>query len=620
MRLKHFLTTLLLLGLTHSSASALTNARDDGFFTYDDRIAPVKLEYVDFKIPRNRTVDEWGKDIGRYDFNLFKCRRMQKKLVLDQGRAMRRDMKFFDEFFERLNDVFPVVVDKENRYYPYSIGDKTPAYVFNAEIKDLYVNVCDHYDWRTKDYPHLRSGSAEIKVLWRITTPYDRRLVWEGQTSGYATIDDPVKNGEVRLVEKAFGDSLVRMTGMPGVVETLRIKPSEEDLRAAKEAYERMMDSHRQSRRQLMDSYRRNRLFFYGDGRKKKSFSSLERLNDRMETLSDGLLERQGARRIIGVGTDSGDSDGGRTKEMQSVEKTDGAAGTELASTLAGGFDGRIMSGDGIDGKIKLRLLSSTPLIRLFETYDVSSPLGKAAFDNFMSAPNLAKYGFNVSQDGWITINNEKPFRYLTPQRIYRIRSSVVAVTGAGDVSSGALIAPSLILTNFTASSKAPAAKVRFMDGKEISALVLRVNKAQDSALLYISPEDRASGHWPLPLRIDLPDVNEKFYAVGTPMKGGYEGALEPGVVSGYRYTDFGVEILTDTTVQSVTLGGVLIDEHGNAIGIAHAGKSAYGDADAFIPIGDAFQALRVRIRDRFDEETPTAKALRLLQDKDYIK
>ena len=109
-----------------------------------------------------------------------------------------------------------------------------------------------------------------------------------------------------------------------------------EALKAAEKAYERMMDSHRQSRRQLMDSYRRNRLFFYGDGRKKKSFSSLERLNDRMETLSDGLLERQGARRVIGVGTDSGDSDGGKTKEMQSVEKTGGAAGTELASTLAG--------------------------------------------------------------------------------------------------------------------------------------------------------------------------------------------------------------------------------------------------------------------------------------------
>lgn len=618
MRLKHFLTTFLFLGLTYSSASALTNAQEDGFFTFDDRIAPVKLEYVDFKIPRNRTVDEWGKDIGRYDFNLFKCRRMQKKLVLDQGRAMRRDMKFFDEFFERLNDVFPVVVDKDNRYYPYSIGDKTPAYVFNAEIKDLYVNVCDHYDWRTKDYPHLRSGSAEIKVLWRITTPYDRRLVWEGQASGYATLNDPIQNGEVRLVEKAFGDSLVRMTGMPGVIETLRNKPSEKDLLAAKAAYEKMLDSHRQSRRQLMNSYRRNRLFFYGDGHKQKVFSSLERLNDRMENLTDGLLEKEGTRRIIGTSTAS-DETLNAAKELTAAEKA-AAAGAELASSQMGGANGRDVGDDGINGKIKLRLLSSTPLIRLFETYDISSPLGKAAFDNFMSAPNLAKYGFNVTQDGWITINNEKPFRYLTPQRIYRIRSSVVAVTDAGDVSSGALIAPSLVLTNFTASSKAPSAKVRFMDGKEISALVLRVDKTLDSALLYISPEDRESGHWPLPLRIDLPDVGEKFYAVGTPMKGGYEGALEPGAVSGYRYTDYGVEILTDTTVQSVTLGGILIDEHGNAIGIAHAGKSVYGDADAFIPIGDAFQALRVRIRDRFDEETPAAKALRLLQDKDYIK
>ena len=43
-------------------------------FTFDPKLAPIKLEYVDFKINRNRTVEEWGKDIGRYNFKLFGCK------------------------------------------------------------------------------------------------------------------------------------------------------------------------------------------------------------------------------------------------------------------------------------------------------------------------------------------------------------------------------------------------------------------------------------------------------------------------------------------------------------------------------------------------------------------
>ena len=42
---------------------------------------------------------------------------------------------------------------------------------------------------------------------------------------------------------------------------------------------------------------------------------------------------------------------------------------------------------------------------------------------------------------------------------------------------------------------------------------------------------------------------------------------------------------------------------------------------DGFIPIGDAFDALKVRILDRDMDETPTDKALRLKKARDnYIK
>ena len=232
------------------------------------------------------------------------------------------------------------------------------------------------------------------------------------------------------------------------------------------------------------------------------------------------------------------------------------------------------------------------------------------------------KFGFAVSPvDGWITIDNQKPFRYLSPMRIYRIRSSVVAVTNEEEVGSGLIISPSLVLTNYEIAKKTTYVKTEFLDGRVVSSMVLRVNKDKDVALLYMPPSEFDEYNWPIPLRTDLPEVGEKFYAIGTPMRGGYEGAMEYGKVAGYRFSNSGVDILTNTNVQSVTLGGILVDESGNAIGLAHAGKSLIDSRDGFIPIGDAFDALKVRIRDRDMDETPTQKAKRLRKMRDnYIK
>lgn len=230
MKMKRFLWSVLIFCAAQMPVNgfAATASGDlaERLFTFDAKLAPIKLEYVDFKIDRARTAEDWGKDIGKYNFKLFGCKRADKSVVLNQGRAMRRDMKFGDVFFEEMNELFPVVVAKDSPYYPYSIGDVPPGYLITAEIKDLYINVCDHYDWRTRVYSQLRSGSAEIKVLWRVITPYNRKLYWEDVTHGYARLEDPIRNGEVRLAEKAFADALVRLIGMPGFWKPCATSPT----------------------------------------------------------------------------------------------------------------------------------------------------------------------------------------------------------------------------------------------------------------------------------------------------------------------------------------------------------------------------------------------------------
>lgn len=568
-------------------------------FTFDPKLAPIKLEYVDFKINRNRTAEDWGKDIGRYNFKLFGCRRNEKNVILNEGRAMRRDMKFDNVFFEELNELFPVIVREDNPYFPYSISaefpDLLPGYVITAEIKDLFINVCDQYDWRTRTYSQLRTGSSEIKVLWRVLTPFNRKLYWEDVTRGYAEQQTPIRNGEIRLIEKAFADALIRLIGMPGFLTTMQNIPDPAEMEKAKAEFDAMVWEHQKSKR-LRSYYRRKRTTFYVER---------EHILDNLE-------------RMIPPDRDM----------IEDLEHLD--IGGTLKGTFMPGPSGSGIFARGLKDKddgygIFARLLTEPPLTKgSFGRVLRGLPLGRY-LDEFSLLSNLdkeGKRGFVISPvDGWITIDNQKPFRYLSPIRIYRIRSSVVAVTNEEEVGAGLVIAPSLVLTTYDVAKDTTFVKTEFLDGRIVPAMVLRVNKEKDVALLYLPPTEFDKYNWPVPLRIDLPEVGEKFYAVGTPMRGGYEGALEPGKVAGYRFSDNGVDILTNTNVQSVTLGGILVDQNGNAIGLAHSVKSLIDSRDFFIPIGDAFHALKVRIRDRDMNETPTEKANRLKKmHEDHIK
>jgi len=586
---------------------------------------------------------------------------------LNEGRAMRRDMKFDNVFFEEMNELFPVIVRKDNPYFPYSIGaerpDLLPGYVITAEIKDLFVNVCDQYDWRTRNYSQLRSGSAEIQVLWRVMTPFNRKLYWEDVTRGYAEIQTPIRDGEVRLVEKAFADALVRIIGMPGFLQTMRNVPDPQELQRAKAEFDALAYEHKKYKK-LRSSYRRRRMEFYNERKRERDLETLEKLAGDIHRLTGGDLEKgdgdlhdlaelerlkaQGAaltpeqlerlerlRKELGTGAGKGLSGRGLDDDAETGLSGRGLNddGTEsgiigrgvgdsigtgvLAHGLSDKDDGngifaRLLRDPPLEKGLFGRVLPVIPLTGFFENYDLSSALERAE----------EKSGFIVSPvDGWITINNQKPFRYLSPIRLYRIRSSVVAVTNEEEVGSGLVIAPSLVLTNYEIAKKTTFVKTEFLDGRVASSMVLRVNRDKDVALLYMTPTEFDKYNWPVPLRLDLPDVGEPFYAIGTPMRGGFEGAMEKGKVAGYRFSDTGVDILTNTNVQSVTLGGILVDENGNAIGLAHAGKSLIESRDGFIPVGDAFDALKIRIRDRDMDETPTQKARRLRKMRDnYIK
>ena len=75
------------------------------------------------------------------------------------------------------------------------------------------------------------------------------------------------------------------------------------------------------------------------------------------------------------------------------------------------------------------------------------------------------------------------------------------------------------------------------------------------------------------------------------------EGYLEDsGKIKGYRYSENrGTEILLDTYVQNITLGGALIDKDGTINGFAHSGSNKE-NTDLFLPIATALKSVGLEI------------------------
>ena len=197
--------------------------------------APVKLEYVDFRIPKGRKYEGYSDKLGNYRFRIFGCRRFDKNVYLNQGRAMQKDMKFFDIFFETMNDNYPVVVEKSNPYYMYS--DKAQAeYILTAEITDYFMNVCDEFDWNNVKKQNLRTGTSEMTVTWRLLDLTKDKVYCKGTTTGYGEMKDGEYKGETLLVERAFGDALSKLpeVGCFNTELAKRVKPEEIEKQLAK--------------------------------------------------------------------------------------------------------------------------------------------------------------------------------------------------------------------------------------------------------------------------------------------------------------------------------------------------------------------------------------------------
>jgi serine protease Do len=185
----------------------------------------------------------------------------------------------------------------------------------------------------------------------------------------------------------------------------------------------------------------------------------------------------------------------------------------------------------------------------------------------------------------------------IVSRPIDEANQSVVVIYAGDTLGSGVLISKDgYLLTDAHVVGDSPTVRIRWADGKEGVATVVRTSKLRDVALLKTD----AGGRNPLPMQDTLPPVGSTVYAVGSPEGQQFAGTLTRGVVSSARVMNGLNYIQSDVTTGHGGSGGPLLDEKGYVIGLtdlAYGHDATSSGLNFFTPVKDALQFLGIDLR-----------------------
>lgn len=621
-----------------------------------ETFAPIKLEYVDFRIRKNGDYENYNTKLGNYKFRIFGCRRESKNVFLNEGRAMQKDMKFFDVFFETMNDYYPVVVDKSNPYYLDSDKIQTPEYIITAEITDYFMNICDEFDWENVKQKKLRSGTSEMTVVWRVMSLDKTHVYCKGMTTGYGQISEGEPKGETLLVERAFEDALTKLPEISCFNNALAQRISPEELERQKAnlygnevenktfagQYGNVLEGVDRLQRCVaekvqipskaeIETLKVNKKMVVDEKSGLSSVGLRSVAEEGVETVAETALIPVADVEMVDVIETSLEPVGdllavGEDAALKIVTESSGIAGT--GAVVAINDSCSMVAVDEKSRTIVTNVTENMPdNVKIVEDYWVDVPLDtddKVLVD----AKNMLESSFSSINNSFC-IKNQPPYENMNPQNLYKVRASIVSVKNfEGKKGSGLIIADNLVLTSADLMVKNNNVfDIQTINGKSMKAVALRVNPSKNVALLLL---DAPTKYTPLPLSLKLPEVNKDILmTLGLlDLEDEGEGYLDnEGKVIGYRWTDSGdAEIIVDTFVQTVTIGGALIDNHGNIVGMAHKTRKTDDTPDLFIPVETALKGLGLEICGREfgtrkpvgfkTYETPLADAIDASKDK----
>jgi len=181
---------------------------------------------------------------------------------------------------------------------------------------------------------------------------------------------------------------------------------------------------------------------------------------------------------------------------------------------------------------------------------------------------------------------------------VRRILPSVVTIRAGGGHGSGFVISEDgYILSNQHVVGDFDTVLVRFENGVEIDAAVIRRHEGRDVALLKIP----LRGLRALPMNLELPGIATEAVVVGSPADEELYSTVTRGSISALRKFSYAsgatplLYIQSDVAITGGNSGGPMFDKDGNVIGITVLEQLDADDVNFFIPIDDALKFLNIK-------------------------
>lgn len=519
-------------------------------------MAPIALAHVDFRIKNDGAEAPYSGKVGNYRFRIFGCRRYDKQATLNKGRIMEKDIAFNQVFEESVNSCYKVLPMPQDLCLQ-QYTQELPEYVLTAEITDYFMNICDEYDWDKAEKNNARTGTSEITVTWRLMDLSMRNVYWKGETEGFGEVSEGEKNGEVKLIERAFADAASNLRNLTDFENQLMKRVSPQDLAMQRAAV-------------IEEEVALNPA----------------KCGFRLE------YEQAKSCEISRPGFDF-------TQPcccQQCIQQTGGVASQGCVAPV--------------------------PVTPIIESGDVVS--------SFDIIENCIDENGNVKADGQCTVVDDTwvdtgdvialdefcvveadPCKELTPETMYRLRSSVVEIDSPnGRKGAGLLISENYILTSGDlVDHNNNSYKIKTVRGDELNARAVRINPSKNTALLML---EKSTNYTPLALNMSLPEVGRNgFMTLGVldvdNFKNGSDYLENSARIEGYRYTpEKGSEILANTFIQNVTVGGALFYKDCTISGMAHSGVKTNDGLDVYVPTETALRSLGISIcGHEYVEESP---------------
>ena len=557
------------------------------------QLAPLALDHVDFRI-KNKSVDApYSDHVGNYRFRIFGCRRFNKEAKLNSGRVLEKNINFNSVFEEVVSDCYKVM-DMPKDLCLQTMPTPLPEYALTAEITDYFMNICDEYDWDKAEKNNLRHGTSEITVVWRLTDLTKNTVYWQGETTGYGELYQGEVNGEVKLVERAFADATSNLRAMPGFEDQLAVRVDPIAMAAQRNALveeERALNPIKCGYLKEYEQVKNCEVSRPGVDMAQCQIPVMAPAEPNCSCQQYICNENNECGYVSNMFVCPNDDCGTYNVVPNSCECAQPVVEAEPEPVV-------IETGEVID------------------THDVV----EACIDE---NGNIREDGqCEVVDDTWVdtgdvaTLDNlcitvANTCSQLTPEAVYRMRSSVVQIDSPnGRKGAGLLISDRYILTSGDLVDKDNNTyKIKTIRGDNLTATAVRLNPSKNTALFML---DQSTEYTPLALNLTLPEVGRNgFLTLGLldvkDFKDGENYLENSARIEGYRYTeDRGAEILANTFIQNVTVGGALFNQDCSVHGMAHSGIRTNDGLDVFIPTETALRSLGICIcGQEYVEESP---------------